>query len=112
MRNLLGETQRVNGSSSPTHFSRTHSGASPGGTAIIRTLGFVFDTSPSPHLGVYSSGYVWSSLFRIMLYFKGIATFRPMPSGRGIAAWAFARASMRARMSGGKGAVFLAVMSM
>ena len=44
-------------------------------------------------------------------YFEGIAIFRPMPSGRATALWAFATASMRARISGGNGAVFRAAMS-
>jgi hypothetical protein len=34
----LAESKRVRGNVKPTHFSRTHSGASPGGTAIIRAL--------------------------------------------------------------------------
>jgi hypothetical protein len=50
-------------------------------------------------------------LFRIMLYFEGIATFLPMPSGRATDLWAFAKASMRARISAGNGAVFRAAMS-
>ena len=36
-------------------------------------------------------------------YFEGIATFRPMPSGRGTAACESTTAWMRARISGGKG---------
>jgi hypothetical protein len=51
-------------------------------------------------------------LFRIMLYFEGIAIFLPMPSGRATALWAFSNVWMRARTSGGNGAVFRAVMSM
>src|ERR1700738_5407199 len=51
-------------------------------------------------------------LFRIMLYFEGIATLRPTPSGRATDAWAFVTASMRARISGGNGAVLRAFMSM
>ena len=50
--------------------------------------------------------------FRILRYFEGIATFRPMPLGRGMVAWAFANAWMRARISGGNGAVLRAAMSM
>ena len=44
-------------------------------------------------------------------YFEGMAILRPIPSGLGIAVCAFATAAMRARMSGGNGAVFRAVMS-
>src|SRR5580693_6494220 len=46
-----------------------------------------------------------------LVYFEGIAILRPKPSGRATAAWAFATVSMRARMSGGKGAAFRAAMS-
>ena len=42
---------------------------------------------------------------------EGIATFLPMPSGRATDLWAFANTSMRARISGGNGAVLRAVMS-
>ena len=45
-------------------------------------------------------------------YFLGIATVRPVPSGRGTAACEATTASMRARMSGGKGATLRAFMSM
>ena len=48
----------------------------------------------------------------ITRYFEGIATFRPMPSGRGTAACESTTAWMRARMSGGNGATFRAFMSM
>src|SRR5260370_883202 len=45
-------------------------------------------------------------------YFEGIATFLPMPSGRGTVLWAFANIWMRVRTLDGNGAVFRAVMSM
>ena len=51
-------------------------------------------------------------VWRLKRYFEGIATLRPMPSGRAIPAWAFVTASMRARISGGNGAVLRALMSM
>ena len=44
-------------------------------------------------------------------YFKGIAMRLPMPSGRAMARCASATAWMRARMSGGNGAVLRADMS-
>ena len=44
-------------------------------------------------------------------YFEGIAIFRPMPAGRATALCAFATALMRARMSGGNGAVLRAIIS-
>ena len=44
-------------------------------------------------------------------YFEGIATLRPVPSGRGTAAWLSTTAWMRARMSGGNGAALRAFMS-
>src|SRR5216684_7303359 len=45
-------------------------------------------------------------------YFEGIATFLPMPSGCATVLWAFASVWMRARTSGGNGAVLRAAMSM
>src|SRR5579859_1226050 len=87
----------------------THDGTagSSGGAFLAGIDGYM---GPS---GLVLQSY-WGSGTRVRAerYFTGIVTLRPMPSGRGTAAWASATAAMRARMSDGNGATFRAVMSM